>query len=480
MNVRVIYGTRIINIEYTEAARLDKILADAGIVLQQPCSGRGTCGKCAVKAGGYLSPVTSAEEKLLGEKALADGFRLACRTFAEGDAVIEYAPKNVSAITEGTVFSSSGLIKRNKGFGAVFDIGTTTVAASLTDLETGKRVYSHVELNAQSRFGADVISRMEYANSGGLEEEHRAIIEQLENITKLFPHVPDTKVVTGNTTMLHLYEGLKLDSLAVYPFTPSSLFGEKKGNTYIAPCIGAFVGADITAAILASGMTERSESSILVDLGTNGEMAFNSGGRLICCSTAMGPAFEGAGISSGMTASDGAIDRVFIASSRLEYSVIGGTKAAGITGSGLIDAIACMLELGETDETGYLEAPFFIGDSGISITPADVRAVQLAKSAIRSALDTLCKNFTEISAFYIAGGFGKNLNLNSCVRIGLFPSVLASKAVILGNASLTGGEMLLTRENAVKKAEEIAQLAQDINLASIPEFSEKFIDNMYF
>lgn len=470
-------------LEYTSPVRLDKAAADAGFLIQQPCSGRGVCGKCTVTARGNLSPVSDEEAKLLTETELKNGIRLACRTYAEGDATVEVPFADIDGLTEGTADRNiQHRLSDNKvkSYGIAFDIGTTTVAAALYDLDINKRIKTACEINSQARFGADVISRMDYANKGGLAEESKLINDQLKNIEKAFNVSISKRVIVGNTAMLHLLTGTDTHSLCAYPFKANSLFGEYRNNAYLGKCIGSFVGADITSAVLASGMNDKSENSFLVDLGTNGEMAHRTKDGITCCSTAAGPAFEGAGISMGMTAIKGAIDKVFIVNGQLCYTVIGGAEPVGIAGSGLIDAIACMLELGVIDETGYLEEDCYIGESSVCIKPKDIRAVQLAKSAIRSGIDVLCNNDNEIKCFYIAGGFGANLNLNSCVKIGLIPSEFEQKAVVLGNASLTGASMMLCDKNNILKSEKIAAEANDENLGGNPEFNEKYMENMLF
>ncbi len=294
---------------------------------------------------------------------------------------------------------------------------------------------------------------------------------------------PDTLVITGNTIMLHFLTGLNTLGIAQAPFTPESLFGMWNGRTYVPRCISSYVGADITTAVIASNMLGE-KTSFLVDIGTNGEMALWHKGKLTCCSTAAGPAFEGADISHGMLATTGAINKVYIIDNTVAYETIDGAEAIGICGTGVIDAISCMLTLGIIDETGYMDNDFEIGNSGIYITNQDVRAVQLAKAAISAGIEALlseCKvSYEEIEKFYIAGGFGAFIDINSSANIGLIPKPIINKAVVLGNAAGIGAAVILQSRDMLEKSEEIAKTAAAIELADSPVFTEKYINNMYF
>ncbi|MEG1442547.1 MAG: ASKHA domain-containing protein, partial [Oscillospiraceae bacterium] len=255
------------------------------------------------------------------------------------------------------------------------------------------------------------------------------------------------------------------------------------GKTYLPRCISAYVGGDITTAILASGMLN-TKTSFLVDIGTNGEMALWHNGELVCCSTAAGPAFEGAGISMGTLAISGAINKVYIDEDKIKYTTIDNEKPIGICGTGLIDAIACMVSSGILEESGYLEESFKIGDSGISISSSDVREVQLAKSAIRAGIDTLldsCKiSYDDIENFYIAGGFGSYIDKNSAAEIGLIPTEILDKVKIMGNGAGSGAIMILLSNANLSESERIAKMAQTIELSNSPIFMEKYIDAMMF
>lgn len=449
--------------EFNNEILLSDALEVMGVVQFKPCGGKGTCGKCKVVLNGIET--------------------LACHTRVRSDAVVSYIAntENIHGITEGCFshFDFSPLV--NDGYSLVVDIGTTTIAGYLYKFPEGKCIKARALINAQAEFGADVISRIDYCNRNGIDKLYKKVNEQIKELA-------DNKkiekyVITGNTTMLHFLTGKNPKGIAAYPFLAESLFGEWYDNIYIPKCISAYVGADITMAVLASGMMEKSVA-LLVDIGTNGEMVLWNNNELICCSAAAGPALEGAGISQGMLASDGAINRVFVENGNLKYTTINNTEPKGICGTGLIDAIACMLELGVVDESGYMENNFEIGDSGVYITPADIRQVQLAKSAIRSGIDTLvyeCKiKYEDIETFYIAGGFGSYIDKNNAAKIGLIPTEVTDKVKILGNAAGSGAAMLLQSKNCIEKSNKIAENAEIIELSLNDCFMEKYIKNMMF
>ncbi len=473
---------------YDAPVLLSDVLEAVHAPHDMPCGGRGTCGKCRVTAQGTLSEPSDAELTHLSEADLASGIRLSCQTYATGDATVYYTTNadTVQAISTGFMpdFPLHPSTTTDTCLGVAVDIGTTTIAAYLYAFPAGKCIKTVCEQNAQARYGADVISRIEYATAGGLSKLQEAITEQIARmIGMLTLEQPDTVVITGNTTMLHLYAGLPVDGIAKAPFTPTSYFGQWQGRTYLPRCISAYVGADITTAILASDM-KKDTTSFLVDIGTNGEMALWHNGGLLCCSTAAGPAFEGAGITHGMLAADGAINKVYIKDGAIAYETIGGVPAKGICGTGLIDAIGCMLDLGVLDETGYLEEDYQIGDSGIYITTQDVRAVQLAKAAISAGIETLLHkggvSVSQLDAFYIAGGFGSMIDQKSAARIGLIPTEALPKVKVLGNAAGNGAAMLLLSQEKLAESEQVGKEAEAIELSGDDYFRDCYIEKMMF
>ena len=249
----------------------------------------------------------------------------------------------------------------------------------------------------------------------------------------------------------------------------------------------AFVGADITCAVLACGMTERDEISLLCDVGTNGELALWKNGTLYVTSAAAGPAFEGAEISSGCMGITGAIDRVYAANGRVYAHTIGDAPAVGICGSGLLDAVAAFLDTEQIDETGAIEdnALFLTaGGNTVTLTQGDIRAVQLAKGALASAIEVLLLHADvraeQVDKVYLAGGFGTKLSVASAVRIGMLPRAFLDKTVAIGNAALAGAAMLLSDDDTKQKAARLASLAKPIELGGNEQFNDLFVEHMMF
>lgn len=468
---------------------------------EKPCGGHGRCGKCKVKARGALSPLTDAEKTLLSAEELADGIRLACLTRAIGDCEIETRETagGERIVTEGEL-PTFEIKPTFEQYGVAIDVGTTTLAARLYD-RAGHLLAEISRLNPQQAWGADVISRIEAALADKARELSHAIrsalndmIEELTDAANIPAGEIDGVVITGNTVMLSLLTGESVEPFSHAPFDVKRLFGESvsadslelshlQANTqvYFPPCISAFVGADTTCAILATSLCQ-SDTAMLADIGTNGEIAMWHNGKLAVCSTAAGPAFEGVGISMGMRGAEGAIDRVSVQDGQLQVHVIGSGTPVGICGSGLVDAVACMLDLEILDESGYLEEDKFLIQAPVCLKPKDIRMLQLAKSAICAGLTTLIQrmksDFSDISTLCIAGGFGNYLNRESAAKIGLIPRSLTEKTRAVGNAALGGAVMLLLNQGAREEAEALAKNAAPVDLSVDPVFSEQYMSGM--
>lgn len=456
------------------------LLKQEGYDFAMPCAGTGKCGKCVITAKGELSAVTDTEKRLLAKAAEQDK-RLACETFALGDCELEIPDSGeYSGITDFAIDAAHDPVTGNQSLVAgVADIGTTTVAVYAYQMPDGRLLDSRVFKNPQVNVGADVISRLTYAAVNGSDGLCNGVRRGIENAYADMGVSPAFSVVTGNTAMLHFYENLSCTSLAVYPFEPQSLFGELTDKICIPPCISAFVGADITCGILSSGVFKH-DRAMLIDIGTNGEIVYKNGAELICCSAAAGPAFEGGGLTNGVPSVPGAINKVYNIGNRFEYTTIGNAKPVGLCGSGLVDAVAAMLRVGVVDETGYLEEDFYIGDSGICITPQDIRAVQTAKSAIRAAIETVCHDLDAVEKFYIAGSFGKFLNIDNAGAIGLLPKNIKNRTVMTGNSAAAGAAMILFDKSRFDEAKTIAEKAKTIQLASNDTFYNNYIRHMNF
>ena len=483
---------------------LSAALSHAHCAPEMPCGGKGRCGKCRVRVSGALSEVSEQERAALGTAALDAGMRLACCTELLGDA--EVWPEENRAVSQictdvSDVTLGSDPVYRT--LGAAVDIGTTTLAVQL---------YSRAGLlatagapNPQREFGADVISRVGYAMQGGaaaLSESVRgaiaSLLRQACQAAGTEPSQIDALVITGNTAMLHLLTGDDPSPLAAAPFVVRERYGKTipaasldlhcaaDAIVYLPRCMSAFVGADITTALLASGICTRDTTALLTDIGTNGEIALWQNNRLLCCSTAAGPAFEGANLQYGMQGAPGAIDHATVENGQMRLHTIGDQPAVGICGSGVADVLACLLELDVLDETGYLDADedYWPLAGGVVLTQKDVRQVQLAKSAVRAGMEALLHHTqlaaNDVTELAVAGGFGSYLRLESAAAIGLIPPALASRCRVLGNAALAGAAMLLHDATLLKTSTAMADSAETVELSTDPFFMDQYVQQMMF
>ncbi|MBQ9079560.1 MAG: DUF4445 domain-containing protein [Clostridia bacterium] len=478
---------------------------DAALGLPLACGGHGRCGKCKVTAHGSLSPLSESEQRLLTAQEIADGVRLACRAKIMGNCRVEkYAPHtpDLKIMLDGTAASHTCLPAFKK-YAIAIDIGTTTLAARLYDTN-GKLIGEGGGKNPQVAWGADVVSRIEASVGGQKDALARSIrdavdklIQELASSAGICTQDIDGLVITGNTAMLVFLTRGDAEPMSHAPFCPEEPFGRvltagELGLTslhpdtqiYLPPCISAFVGADMLCAVLAVNMCESDETSLLSDIGTNGEMGLWHNGVLRVCSTAAGPAFEGAMIEMGMNGSAGAVDHVTLCNGKPAAHVIGECAPVGICGSGLIDAVACLLDCEELDESGYLEDGSAVITPPVILTQKDIRMVQLAKSAICAGITTLISaagiDGRDIDKFYIAGGFGSYLNIKNAGRIGLVPPSLTDRATAVGNAALAGASMLLLDTSLRRKALDMSKNATLTDLASSPVFSEAYMRGMRF
>lgn len=473
-----------------------------------PCGGHAKCGKCRVNVKGDISPVTEEEYRFLTQSALQEGIRLACRTLVLGDCVVNIDKSGTEQICTDGEMPDLILDPAFEFYGAAVDIGTTTVAARLYDRD-GRLVSECSRPNPQSVWGADVITRMEAALAGNAERIAKAIRSAIDEMLSELAAGADISagkidgmVITGNTVMLHFLTASDVEPLTHAPFTARRLFGETvtarelalsairpETSVYIPPCMAAFVGADTVTALLASDMRKAASTNVLIDIGTNGEMLLWHKEKLYACSTAAGPAFEGAGISMGMSGRSGAVDRVWTEPSRdgvkiIKAHVIGEASPCGICGSGLVDAVACLLETDMLDETGYLEDEPAQIASPVVLTQEDIRMVQLAKSAINAGMRTLLHTagvtLHDVDTLYIAGGFGSYLNAHNAGRIGLLPEELVPFVRVIGNAALTGAAMLLLSGNLRFACERLSRETKIVELASNPVFAAEYMERMLF
>jgi len=464
--------------------------ARAGVVLSAPCGGRQHCGKCTVRI---------IEGKIDGDTPDSNGWVRACAAIPLTDITI--------ACRDEVMDRAAAVDRRSAGATIVagattvaLDIGTTTVSARLIDLDTARVLDTVSALNDQRSFGADVMSRIEAARGGKTGELFTLINRQTRRILESFIAQWELKrieqlAVSGNTTMLHLFLNIDPSSMGALPFTPvfleeKELSGEELSlpvdRVTVLPSIAAFIGGDITAGLAALDILNTPGPSLFIDIGTNGEMALAHRGKIFCCSTAAGPAFEGAEISCGMGGVAGAISAVEIAANGLSVTTIGNAPPVGVCGSGLVDAVAIMLKQKIIDETGYMPnaEKVFPLTPGVSLTQRDIRQFQLAKSAIYSGIHILCKNsgltVADIRQVYIAGGFGFYVNKHNAAAAGLFPAKFLSALSICGNLSLQGAQECLTAPGFLPRCKRIIAQCAVIDLAADPSFMDEFTDNMLF
>ena len=468
--------------------------------IDRPCGGGGRCGKCKVVARGELSPLTDSERALLTPEELERGVRLACSTRPLGDCEI-FTETHQGDLILGAAGDMSDIAPTlDGGYAIAIDIGTTTIATALYGADGGLLAEAS-RLNPQGRWGADVISRVESALAGHHRELTESVrwaidelIDELGQRAAVNTAEAGRCVITGNTVMLSLLTGESVEPFSHAPFAPSRLFGESveaselglsalapHTQVYLPPAISAFVGSDLTCALLACGDLDKG-TALLVDAGTNGEMALWHEGRLAVCSVAAGPALEGVGISCGMRASTGAVDRVEVRDGKLAVHIIGEGDARGICGSGLIDAAACMLKLDIVDDGGYMEDEDCQLCPGVTLTQRDIRMLQLAKSAICAGILTLTEEeglpTDAPQTLYLAGGLGSSLDPQSAGDVGLIPTALTHRIRPIGNAALTGAAMLALDPDLTATAENLVKRATLRDLSTNPTFTDRFTMGM--
>ena len=406
---------------------------------------------------------------------------------------------------------------------AAFDIGTTTVAGYLLDGKTGEQLATASSLNTQTEYGADVIMRANYSLEHGADELSACIRVLLKKLIRALcteagkePEDIYQVSVVGNTCMHHLFLGIVPDSLVHAPYNPAIsqglIFPAEKfrlgihpgGQLIALPVIAGFVGADTVACLLAVNLEDEKKMTLMIDIGTNGEIVLGNSSRRIACSTAAGPAFEGAKIACGMRGAEGAIEHAHLEEGKLVYKVIGGGKPTGICGSGLIDIIAGLLEAGVIDETGRLiEGPRVVqidentksayllagpSESGngkpVYLSQKDIREVQLAKGAIAAGIALLAEQMgitlEQIEQVYIAGAFGNYMDPAGACRIGMLPGILKERIIPVGNAAGEGAKLALLNKEELERAERLARHTEFLELAALPEFQDEFVDQLEF
>ena len=495
--------------------RLQDVLFSQGV--EFPCGGRGRCKGCRVKVLCGTLPVSPEESHLLTNAERDAGWRLACRHSIAGDLELELAQWKMSVLSDESKFSFTP----REGLGVAIDLGTTTIAAQLLDLRTGNVLGVRTALNDQARHGADIMSRVEFGMHGGQADLQRLVREQLGGMGDAFleSHAGKTGrgaqlngpaeeqvgsakvdgqlkriVIVGNTVMHHLFCGINIAPLSAYPFEPThsgrvqlsardlgwNLPDDAVVEFY--PCLGGFVGSDILAGIVATGLHESRALMALMDLGTNGEVVVGNRERILCTSTAAGPAFEGARIWMGMRAATGAISAVQTEANSITCRVIGGGDPRGLCGSGLVDAVAAGLELEWIHPSGRMINRKEIPLAGpVRLSATDVRELQLAKGAIAAGLRMLTAklgaSLEDIQQLHLAGAFGNYISRASAQRIGLL-RVTLNRIVPAGNTALLGAKRALFEDVAVWDS--IGSRIEHVSLNDDPHFQDIYAEEMGF
>lgn len=477
-----------IEIAATQGTPLSEVLSERAF--EFPCGGLGTCTGCGVRVSAGSLPITAKDNDAFSPEELASGWRLACQARISAPLVLECDQWRMDVLADDSVMRGAG----KQGKGIAIDLGTTTIAAQMIDLSSGDVIAVETALNPQSTCGSDVMSRIHAAISGvNLTNTVRATLgEIVERLSSRRADEITEIILVGNTVMHHLFSGLDVEPLSHVPFA-SSFLGEQQFSPrdlhWPVPshcsirflrCIGGFVGSDILAGIVATGMTEREDLIALIDLGTNGEIAIGNRNVVVCASTAAGPAFEAGTIRMGMRAAPGAIAHVSVNSGVREASVIGQMAPRGICGSGLVDAVAAGLDLEAILPSGRIAdgSKVFPVVDPVVLYQSDIRELQLAKAAIASGFRLLLKHIgaqpNDLKKIYLAGAFGNYVQARGAIRIGLIEAPL-ERIEAAGNTALRGAKHLLLAAD-----EPALPRIEHVSLASDARFQEEFAGCMAF
>lgn len=510
MNCKIIFKPSGIAVEVPDGSTIMDAERIANLNFEYPCGGNGTCGKCLVDVclNGTVSKMKACTTPVINGMVVT-----LCENSCD-DIVM-----TSSICSGGTVSPNVDISNFDAPLGVAFDIGTTTLAAYLLNLRTGKVIDSLGELNSQVKYGGDVVSRCIFSlKNGALEiancvhSEADAMIETLLTKNNFSKNDVLAVSIVGNTCMHHIFAGINPTTLVEIPYMPTVYDPMIKpakeylsnvndnAKVFFIPVIAGFVGADTVAAMLSTCFDRKEKTTLLLDIGTNGEMALGNKDRWVACSTASGPAFEGAKIVCGMRGAPGAIDHVDVKDGALNISIIDNVPAVGICGSGLIDVVKVLLDEGIIMPSGRLDKKYdgtfkdrlveidgakcFSLTDKVYITQKDIREVQLAKGAIAAGIEIMSEklgiSYDDINEVLIAGAFGNYMRPESMCRIKLLPPELLSKIVPVGNAAGEGSKMCLLSKEEFSHADEIAKKTEFIELASHPKFQELFIAQLDF
>ena len=524
-------------IECEAGSVLIDALREHGVRIDAPCGGSGRCGKCRVRVVSGDLPVTVEDRGFLSEREIASGVRLACTARPMSDLrirVLAKPGKQIATVAD----MDSGMQELSgpdqNGYGIAIDIGTTTLAACLYGWSNGTVIETVTAVNSGRDFGADVLSRMEASNHGKrarlqelLQEDMCALLTELLHKAGVQAKDVQKIVIAANMTMVHLLMGYSCETLGRAPFVPANkrmicadamrILGDSslRCPVVILPAVSAFVGGDIVSGMLALGMDKGNDTVLLLDVGTNGEMALRHNGQIYVTSTAAGPAFEGGGISCGCASVPGAICGVKLTEDQVDRSrglaegrisgsncetyqeqdlilrTIGDAAPVGICGSGVLELVSELLRVGLMDETGLLEEQY--RESGLPLgktasgepiifTQGDVRALQLAKGAIRAGIEVLLAvagvHAEEVTQIYLAGGFGVRMDEQAAILIGLLPEAFRGRIRPVGNSSLSGAVFAGRCAQLESACEELLTQCSQVVLAEQPKFEENYLRYM--
>ncbi len=524
---RVVFQPDGQEISIHQGATLVEAAGQAGIVLNTSCGGRGTCAKCTVRLEPSGQDVLACQHTVQSDLTV----RVPAQSRFYAHKILEHGLDRTAGLNRTIVDKYRPLAGPTDIYGVAIDIGTTTVVAKLIDLADGRCMATRAMLNPQTRFGDDVISRISHGESqAGLAELRQVIVDGVNELiaglcgaVRIDANAIYEASVVGNTTMSHLFLGFPVAQLGQAPYrahsveahdTPPKDLGvtmNPAGNVHTAQNIAGFLGSDTTAVALAVDMGSAMQMTLVVDIGTNGELVLGTGEQLFAASCAAGPALEGARIRCGSRAVEGAIEAVVIDNDDISLDVIGGAVPLSICGSGLIDAVAVLLELGVVDATGRFASleevetncsetvasrltefeaqPAFClardeqtSEPTVVLTQKDVREFQLAKGAIQAGTRILLAKMgidaAALEHVLLAGAFGNYIRPSSAVRVGLLPNVPLERIQFVGNAAASGAQMLLLSDECRTTAAALTQKIRYVEIAHEKTFSEVFAEAM--
>lgn len=542
-SLTIVPGDTIVSVEKGQTVL--EALIGGGHFLRADCGGKGRCGKCLVRLTGASTTNMSrpGEEEIRGLEAenLRNGYRLACQAVPKGDLSLEIPKSSRLSVEVGqkgpTILPDHLSVspppgERTSPFGLAVDLGTTTIAVYLCDLQRGNVIATISVRNPQALFGDDVMSRIGAAikTSDNLKRLQRMVVKAIEwgakalcRSTRTDPEEIKTCTVVGNSTMIHIFVGESPESIGMFPYDPlfvedRTFRGEVLGFSFLSsaeiytlPLISGFLGSDILAAALAVDLEDSPVGTMLVDVGTNGEVMLVGEDGMLATSCATGPAFEGATIRHGMHAVSGAIDSVKFnpEKARLVCSIIqkesrGRLQPSGICGTGVVSAVAELFRTGFVSSDGRLDRNIVssylcLDDAGlpefilvpaqqshtrhaITLTQKDVRAIQLAKGALFTGMELLCHHASlkQPEKLLVAGAFGSFIDKADALTIGMFPPLAEEDLLVVGNAAGAGAVLTLFDFECRERARSLAQRTTVIDLASRPEFQTAFLKALNF